>query len=423
MSVLDAVPTRQQLLQHLESTNRSAWFWIWLQVLACLVLVAFIDWQAVVDEPLIPLVAISVTLSQTALGVLALWARKKKNIEDLRDSTRFGEFDKHRLQRMYQETLGRLRLPHDRLPVYIVNNKSLNAAAVRLSLGGLFRSLNGIYLNRQILHKLSSAEIQNIMGHELGHYYRHFVLIDRFRFITLFLGALLGTFVAQRTGLEDLVGVVILMGVIYGLFWISGLPWARNIQAVEFLCDDYGAHVNGIEPSINGLMKIGAEEEMLLAVQAQVLARRKANANLGIQEIATAVENMLPYGQTTQAELQSAVDRELKQSSPKASVADFIDYIWNGDADEDEIEELEMLAVRLQSQPRIPWETLLPSEQIAFDLPAIEQLVKMIENQPGHVLVRATLTNGSHPSLKRRILYLWKNRHGIESERKQLGLI
>ena len=84
---------------------------------------------------------------------------------------------------------------------------------MHLGFGGFFKSLNGVYLNRQVLHKLEPEEVQDVMGHELGHYYKHYLLGDRFRAITTALGALLGIYVSQVVGMGNFISMIALSGV------------------------------------------------------------------------------------------------------------------------------------------------------------------------------------------------------------------
>ena len=56
-------------------------------------------------------------------------------------------------------------------------------------------------------------------------------------------------------------------------FWyVSGWLYARNAMSIEYLCDDYGAQVHGVIVSITGLLKIGVDSEMQLAIQQQAFS-------------------------------------------------------------------------------------------------------------------------------------------------------
>ena len=423
MSVLDSIPERGELIARIDRANQSAPLWVAMQLAAIAGLAIVVDWPLILANPEVMLISLGLVLGPQLMSILVQLARKKKDIRDLRESTQFGQFDKYVLQELFSDTLHKLNLPDERLPVYIVNDKLLNAAAVRLGLGGFFRSLNGIYLNRQVLHKLSPAEVQGIMGHELGHYYRHFLTIDRFRIITTVLGTMLGIYAGQLIGFQNYAWALAVAASIGFCFWVSGIPWAKHSKTIEFLCDDLGAQVNGIEPSINGLMKLGTEAEMLLSVQAQVLARRKMGADLSISDIANAVENSIPYGQATDQSLVKAIELELDRTAADKgpSLRGLIEYLWRGDEDDEEqINELAMTAIRFQKKPRLDWESLLPNGSMEFDIASIERLVRRIEANPKLSLVRATTTSGVHPTLKQRVLYLWKNRQRIEDARRGL---
>ena len=416
------VPDRKRLIERIESANKWDVVIAIVQLLCAVILAVFIDWKQAISEPWVTTVAIGAVIGPFAMQLLQFWVVKKKRIDDLQEQTRFGEFDKHRLRKLYEETLKRLRLPDDGLPVYIVADKSLNASMMHAGMGWLLRSLNGIYLNRQVLHKLNSAEVQDIMGHELGHYYRHYLLSDRFRLLTLSLGAMLGLFVAQRLGMEGFFSLIALL-VCANLFWyLASLQRAKHAVAIEFLCDDFGAQVNGIATSIAGLLKLGVEAEVLTAVQQQAVlsaSRGKLNAF----EIVEAISAALPYGHATQDELQKAVEKQLKQRAQQgATVGGFLRYMWQSDVDAEagELIEKEMRKLKkLANIPRLPWESLLAEpNRIEFTEQSLSALIAMIEANPQaelfHTAEALGETEGTHPPLKLRILYLWHNRREIE---------
>jgi hypothetical protein len=282
--------------------------------------------------------------------------------------------------------------------------------------------LNGVYLNRQVLHKLNSSEVQDIMGHELGHYYRYYIVADRFRFVTLVLGALVGIVTAQLTFNTDMIGVLVLIGVAWGFWWISGLSWAKYGQTIEYLCDDLGGQVNGVIHSINGLMKIGADEELRYAIHAEMLANAKSFGNLSTAEIIASVESSIPYGHATAEDLREVITSELKQKARQGnlSVSGFVKYAWGADDNDEAIEEFRTTARVLAALPRLDWESLLPRDGgIRFDLAGAERLVRLIESNPDKVLFRLPDVGGSvdgiHPPLKDRILFLWHNHSGESS--------
>lgn len=416
------VPRRQYLLAEIASANRWGRRLLWIQAALVVALLLLIDWRRILQAPWTSVFAVAVIVGPFFMELLRYWAQQKKEIGDLKEQTRFGQFDKHQLRTLFQDTLRKLKLPPTRVPVFVVADKFMNAAMLHVGLGAVFKSLNGIYLNRQALHKFTPEEVQDIMGHELGHYYCYYLVTDRFRLIPLALGALAGVYAIQVFGLESLIGTLVLFSAASVVWTINQLLTSRHIQAIEFLCDDLGAHVNGVAVSISGLMKLGAEWEVLTAIQQQA-AVSNHRGNLTALELSEAIAAAVPYGHATREEIEAAVQKSLKLKAAQGpSLGGFLHYMWNSDVDATNDEEFELQMkklAKLQLIPRIPWEKLLANpQQIKFDERSVEALVELIEQFPQAALFHTPEaigeTDPTHPPLKQRILYLWRNRTAIQ---------
>ncbi len=416
------VPRRSDLIDQMSRANRFAWLLLFVEIALIGIVAVIIDWQWVLREPIITTVAIGAMVCPFAASIAMQFATKKKRIEDLKESTRFGQYDKYKLQKIFRDTVAILRLPDENLPVYIVANPTMNAGAMHVGFGSLFKSLNGIYLNRQVLHKLEPSEIQDLMGHELGHYYKYYLVIDRFRIVTVALGAMLGILTVQRIGLDGFAGYMLLMVVTGTAWWLSSLPYSRNATAIEFLCDDFGAQVSGVFPSIHGLLKLGLSSEVeCVVIQKAILS--KVAGNFNPSELIETITSSIPYGHASREEIEERVKRELhnRASGQAKSIGGLLRYMWNSDIDADAAEQLEEEArklQKLQSEPRLDWERLLPNPtQIQFDVEGMRQLIAMIESRPDDLLFRVPeAPEDVHPPLRTRILYLWHNRTEIESQ-------
>jgi Zn-dependent protease with chaperone function len=428
-SSIHKVPARAVLLRQLATANRFVWLSVPGQLIAGGCLASLIDWHLVEADPLLPTIALAFMVGPIGLGIMQSWAKKKKEIGDLREDTHFGQYDKYRLQTLFQDTLQKLNLPDEKLPVYITADKFLNAGAMHLGFGGFFKSLNGVYLNRQVLHKLEPEEVQDIMGHELGHYYKHYLLGDRLRAITTALGAILGIYVSQVVGMSSFISIIALSGCTTVFWSASNFQRSRHGQTIEYLCDDLGAQVHGVEASINGLMKLGADSELQQAVLQQAMQSRHYEG-LSPAEIMQAVQTAVPYGHVSRDELEQAVERSLKKQATQSqgiSLSGFARHFWNSDLEEEAKEEFDeelRKIARIRSASRLNWESILNDpERLHLSEPQIGQLVDMIESQPTHLLFHipdeAGSLDGVHPPLKLRILYLWKNRDEIENARSE----
>lgn len=416
------VPRRTDLLDQMRRANRFAWYVLIAEVIAIALLALVIDWGWVMREPIMTTVAIGAMVCPFVASIAMQLATKKKRLEDLKETTRFGQYDKYLLQKLFRSTLATLRLPEDNLPVYVVANTSMNAAAMHVGLGRLLKSLNGIYLNRQALHKLEPAEVQDLMGHELGHYYKYYLVIDRFRIVTLALGSLLGILVIQRIGLDGYLGYLTVAFATSAAWWLSSLPYSRNAAAIEYLCDDFGAQVSGVFASIQGLLKIGLSSELECLVMHKAILSEVAG-QFNPSELIEAISAGIPYGHSTREEIEDRVKRELntRAAGKKKSLGGLLRYMWNSDVDAEAAEELEEEAkklARLQAKPRLNWESVLTDpSRVQFNEAQMRELVSLIESRPDELLFRIPKPDdGVHPPLENRILYLWHNRAEIESQ-------
>jgi len=391
-------------------------------ILAIAIFSALIDWDRVLKEPLLSLIAIAIAVGPFTRDIVIFAASKRKRVQDLKEQTRFGQYDKNLLQSLYKDTLTKLELPDLGVPLFIVANRSMNAAAMHVGFGSFFKSINGIYLHRQVLHKLNPHEIQDIIGHELGHYFRYYLIIDRFRILTVILATLASLWVIQVNRLDGILAYIVISLVPGIIWWISSLPYAYNATAIEYLCDDFGAQVGGVIPSVNGLMKLGAEAE-LQSVVIQQATMSKVAGNLNASELIEAVYSSIPYGAASKEEIEKTVNAELKKRAENqgASTGGFLDYIWFGDQEDatDEMLQEQVKEIqRLQSKPRLDWEALLmDASNIDFDEESLPMLIAMIDRDPTYPLFRipGSQDAGVHPPIKSRILYLWNNRAEIES--------
>jgi len=248
------------------------------------------------------------------------------------------------------------------------------------------------------------------------------LIIDRFRILTVVLATLASLWVIQVNRLDGILAYIVISLVPGIIWWISSLPYAYNATAIEYLCDDFGAQAGGVIPSVNGLMKLGAEAE-LQSVVIQQATMSKVAGNLNASELIETVYSSIPYGAASKEEIEKTVNAELKKRAVNqgASAGGFLDYIWFGDQEDatDEMLQEQVKEIqRLQSKPRLDWEALLmDASNIDFDEESLPMLIAMIDRDPTYPLFRipGSQDDGVHPPIKSRILYLWNNRAEIES--------
>lgn len=168
--------------------------------------------------------------------------------------------------------------------------------------------------------------------------------------------------------------------------------------------------------SVTGLLKLGADAELQYAIHEHFLLSDKMAAGLPSAEIIRSIEASLSYGQPTREQLEGAIELEIKKQTAKHNqigLAGFLDYAWNGDEDKEEsLQKMREISKVLDSRPRLRWEEVLDNPyRIELDHFGIEKLVALIESNPQAQLFRFPEPEFStHPPLKRRILFLWRNR-------------
>ena len=415
--------SRDELLEYFDRNNRTDRIALTLQILAIPFVIWLIDWPAAVEQPLISVVAVLVVTGPNFLQMLLPFASRQVEIRQLKETTKFGEYNKDRLHEIYQQTCWKLGRDDSSLPFFIRAGRDMNAHSLHLGFGKLFDRLQGISVNRQLLYRVQPDELQSIIGHELGHFDRYYMISQRYHAVLLLLGSLLGILVWQSVGTLGLIGYIICFAVAAYFWRLVYRQLGKTAQVIEFLCDDYGAQASSVEASINTLLIMGMESEMLRMIFHKTLLAHSKKLTAG--EISRQVLDAIPYGYASDVEVEEAVGKALKKQSERKSelsVRGFLDYAWNGgSSDEEQLAEAEQKFAAEDALPRIDWEYLRPDAAYhrgRLTAVEIEQLVELMSENPGKVLFRLIDEEGTHPSYESRIVTLWENREEIEAEAK-----
>ena len=414
---------RAEMLRGYHSANGQARIWLLFQLVSILGLSLYMEWRTLLLHPWVTVIALGMLVGPHLTPLVILWAKPKKEIGNLKETTKFGEFDKHNLRQLFRLTAEKLMLPHRDLPVFITADKSVSAANVRLGLLGAMRGMNGVYLNRQVLHRMTPDEVQVLMGHELGHYHKYSSLHDRFGALSSLVGALLGFVMGQASQIGPGGSVMLSVGCAFLVQKFDNFYWRNKGNHNYFLCDDYAAQVHGVGKCVDVLIKLGVDAELQIAIQQQAALAGNI-ANVSKQGILQAVERELPYGHTSVEEMVGAIERAIKvqtQKENQKSLVGFLDYMWNSGSqeyEEAEVEQTMMLYKQLDALPRVDWERCLddPTE-IQFDELSLGKLSECLVEEPGllfRIPGEAGWQVGEEPTLKERVIYLLLNRKEIE---------
>lgn len=421
-----SVPTREALHRRFQTAQGNAVygeFILWGLLFVCLF---GIDWSAAYRDALHSMVALALFPFQMLPGLIKTVTKKKKRIEDLSESARFGVFDKHLLRRTTQDVLDKLSIQKEHVNVFITADKDLNAFAVSFGLSRFFPQFRGIYLNRQTMHLTSPEELRSWIGHELGHLFPYALRADQSMGLRLIVGALLSLLVLQWVGVRGGVGFFVVIGVGSFFFYITSLTRTRLSQVVEYLCDEFGCVAAGANAAVTDLVRASHESLAHFNLMMYVKQLAAEGKTASEQDAIRVYEEALGYGSTdverTRKRIHEAI-RQRRQQNGGLSLSGLIDFMWRDPSSDSPAaearEELKRIHKVLQKLPMIDWfaqsgwdgKTILRDDQL-------DDLVEELITKPDHLLVplvEEVQADGelTHPSYRNRIIYLWVNHDAI----------
>lgn len=428
-------PTELNRDQFLERFARAQWLG-WILELGCIVmslaLLVMIDWPSVGQDPFYSSIVLLLVPMQMVPSLVHVLAIKKKSIDQLSQSARFGVFDKFELHKVVNDVLRDLNIPQHRVKVFITASKDVNAAAVGIGLSRLLPTLRGIYLNRKTLHLVTPAELRCWVGHELGHLFPYAMRMDQAVLLRLLAGSMLALFVYQQCGLFGGLGIMAAVASAYGFLFVTSIPRSQYSQVVEYLCDDFGAQAAGVNVAIVDMIRTGAAHEAEFELGCHIIELGRQGKTVSEQEAFRIYESVLGYEpediESTKKRIQQAIQQKNANRSI-FSIREIFDFLWNDpDSHSDEAERRdELLANRkaLQQMPALDWKSIARwNDHDSITDEQVEQLVMALEKSP-HMLLFRTMEEVqageelSHPSFRNRILYLWRNRAAIEEARRR----
>lgn len=422
-----AIPRYNEIHARFEHGQKLGWVLEISLFIIALGLLPFIQWNKLPQDWISATVVTLLVPMQFLPSVIWMIAIKKKEIDQLSETARYGVFDKHNLRQLVDSVLKELQIPKRKVRVYITNDKQLNAFAVSFGLSGFLPFMRGVYLHRKTLHVVTPQELKSWIGHELGHIFPYALRLDQAALLQIIAGAVLSLFVYQQAAVWGGYGVMIAVGVAWLFLYVTSLPRAKLSQVCEYLCDEYGARVSGIDVAITDLLKSGsateAEHEVLMYVTQAINNGEIPNPDSAYTIYEQALGFEIEDAEQIKKRVATAI-KEYKAERPNLSVRGLMDFFWSDAATDSDATEKRDAMLRvydlLKDVPRLDWKktcgwdghsTLTPMQ--------IDRIVGKLANNPDLVLFRIPEEfqvgeAKSHPGFKKRILYLWINRLDIE---------
>ena len=424
---MNGSPNREKIIQRYRSGQTAALILQIVLVIASIALLPLLDWPMLIKEwffylPLVALVPLFYVPS-----LIQTMATRKKEIDNFPELSLFGTLDKHSLRQLVNGVLKDLQIPRRRVNVFVTSSPDIKASVVMIGLSRFLFPLRGIFLNRRTLHVLSPNELKSQVGHELGHLFPYALRIDKAVLTQLVAGIVLSSLLLQKTGPLNGVGYMIVGLISWSFLYISSLSRVRHARAAIYLCDEFATKAAGFEATITQLLKVGAAQEAEQELKMHLLRAARDNTTVTEDEALKVYVTALgfaPVDIEQTLKRVAAVTREAKTSPEAMSATSFIEFMWQESSKEDEQIEQREQQLRVHEMlldfPLLDWQKVTKwNGKDSLSTLQIDQLIQEFDKDPDVTLFRVpgefpTEDTLAHPSLCKRILYLWKNKSAIE---------
>ena len=166
-------PSKTELLSEYQKAETIGTWVLGLETsIACLSFV-FVSHSFILKNLSESLILAGLAVVPTLLSLAYYFAKKKKRVEDLKPTVKYGHLSKNDLLEVCAEACSKMGIQQADVSFYVTSEKQINASALTLGLGSVFKNLQVVMLNRATLHALKKDELLSVVAHELAHIYRY----------------------------------------------------------------------------------------------------------------------------------------------------------------------------------------------------------------------------------------------------------
>lgn len=345
-----------------------------------------------------------------------LTRRAKVQLKDSNEN-HIGNYSKDELLNIIQEILKPNKLKE--LPkIYIFSGKEADVSTMNSLFLNFIKFLNAIFISSIVFHLLNKKELKAIMGHELGHFYKYQLHLERAIELIYLLIGLLTIYVYFVIGIFKIwMLLVILVLVYFAINILVAIITLKFENTLEYLADFYAAKRFGKLNLINGLMTVVKSSEITEYLYKKIIDKlRKSNglSHLDYDGIVAIVMNKLPEKLMSRSMLNKFIDDTFNSKE--------IAELRRDTKTIDKVEKAKFIrsTIKLYHSKNnfkiIDW-NLFDFNNKDFKIDEVEYpyLIKSLIEHPEEQMFDLVYDNrkhskmNSHPTVRERILFLEKN--------------
>ena len=262
-----------------------------------------------VANPLAFSVIVVVAVGRHAWGLVGLLGGEAHRLEEAPEELR-GALEPEEVEALVETVAQRFRRKA-KPNLYVAIDQAANAFAANSMLFNFIPRYNAILLNSYLVRALTRDQLRAILVHELAHFYRYIGPFGRNAWLGAVgsIAACVGFFSADPDVAEVSLLVVLLV------LWWAPLPFMWLFSKIaqlgqhdlEYACDAVAAEVIGVEAMVNALLRMGDRAELIEMVVLEIARQTDEDRRARVAEIADDLLERVPEGPIDLAEARRAL--------------------------------------------------------------------------------------------------------------------
>jgi Zn-dependent protease with chaperone function len=260
------------------------------------------------EHPILFSITVLVAVGKHALALLALFGGEARPFVEAPAKMRGGlkprQIDE--LGKRVAERFGSKEKPN----IFITIDKEANALSTNSMLLNFIPRFNAVFLNSYLFKALKPDEVRAILVHELAHFYRYIGPLGRNAWLGI-VGSVAACVALYATDPDILDSTLLALAVVWWaplpFLWLFGKIADLGHRDLEYACDAVAAEMVGVESMVNALLKIGDREEVFELVQLEMGRQLQENPRANPDEVAQALVSRIPDHPVTVEEARRAL--------------------------------------------------------------------------------------------------------------------